>query len=263
MSEQEKVKFYKTTWFMWVMLIFFAPVGIFLLWKNERISKTVKIVISVVFAIWFLIVITSSASEESVAEPTEETAQNETIEENMQETEPKTEQDTQKTEQTQEETTNGIEVPEGVDEETFNEVKQLDAEMWQVVLDVEKANNELIAATETDDAVALYTKANNTKAYQQECFSRASDVNIKNKNKNIDMTDYRNAVQVYASECKSISEDVMKILESEDIKAQSSLATSLQNLSNYVIRVTGARYQFLLDSGLSVEQVELITGTEE
>ena len=37
---KEKPKFYTQDWFMWIMLIFFAPVGIFLMWKfNDKMKK--------------------------------------------------------------------------------------------------------------------------------------------------------------------------------------------------------------------------------
>lgn len=50
-------KFYEQQWFMWVMLIFFAPVGIFLMWKfNTTLQKKTKIILTVVFAIFFMVV---------------------------------------------------------------------------------------------------------------------------------------------------------------------------------------------------------------
>lgn len=51
-----KTKFYNTSWFMWLMLVFIAPVGIFLMWKNNKFNKKPRIVLSVVFALWFIIV---------------------------------------------------------------------------------------------------------------------------------------------------------------------------------------------------------------
>ncbi len=54
---EEKPKFYAQDWFMWIMLIFFAPVGIFLMWKfNDKMKKNTKIILSIVFAIFFLAV---------------------------------------------------------------------------------------------------------------------------------------------------------------------------------------------------------------
>lgn len=55
-NTNEENKFYTQTWFMWLMLIFFAPVGIFLMWKfNDKMKKDIKIILTIVFAIFFLI----------------------------------------------------------------------------------------------------------------------------------------------------------------------------------------------------------------
>lgn len=59
-----KSKFYEQTWFMWVMLIFFAPVGIFFMWKfHPEMKKNTKIILTIVFAILFIIIMASSGSE--------------------------------------------------------------------------------------------------------------------------------------------------------------------------------------------------------
>lgn len=59
--EKEK-KFYEKQWFMWLTLVFFAPVGIFLLWKYNRFSKNVRIAIS---AVSVLILISALASPDT------------------------------------------------------------------------------------------------------------------------------------------------------------------------------------------------------
>ena len=61
---EEKPKFYTQDWFMWIMLIFFAPVGIFLMWKfNDKMKKNTKIILSIVFAIFFLAVAFGGSDE--------------------------------------------------------------------------------------------------------------------------------------------------------------------------------------------------------
>lgn len=68
----EKSKFYAQAWFMWVMLIFFAPVGIFLMWKfHPEMKKNTKIILTVVFAILFLIIAVGGNSEESKTDNTD------------------------------------------------------------------------------------------------------------------------------------------------------------------------------------------------
>lgn len=63
-QKDNQPKFYEQQWFMWVMLVFFAPVGIFLMWKfNTTLQKKTKIILTVVFAIFFLVVAVSGDSE--------------------------------------------------------------------------------------------------------------------------------------------------------------------------------------------------------
>ena len=56
------MKIYEKNWFIILMLVLFFPVGLFLMWKNAKWHKTVKIIISVLFA---AAVIFSNGSEES------------------------------------------------------------------------------------------------------------------------------------------------------------------------------------------------------
>jgi len=47
-------KIYQKSWFVWLMLIFVTPVGVFLLWKNNGFSSKAKMALSVVFSLWFV-----------------------------------------------------------------------------------------------------------------------------------------------------------------------------------------------------------------
>jgi flagellar biosynthesis GTPase FlhF len=53
---ENKIEFYKESWFMWVSLVLFAPLGIFLMWKYGQLKENVKIVLSIVFAVMFLFI---------------------------------------------------------------------------------------------------------------------------------------------------------------------------------------------------------------
>ena len=64
------MKIYEKNWFIILMLVLFFPVGLFLMWKNAKWNKTVKIIISVFFAI---MVIFSNGSEESKNVETKDT----------------------------------------------------------------------------------------------------------------------------------------------------------------------------------------------
>lgn len=56
-----KTKFYKTEWFMWLMLIFVAPVGIYMLWKRGKYNKPIRIILSVFFGVFFLSMIINNS----------------------------------------------------------------------------------------------------------------------------------------------------------------------------------------------------------
>ena len=64
----EASKFYTETWFMWIMLIFFAPVGIFLMWKfHPEMKKEIKIILTIVFATLFLAILLGSNGDETTS----------------------------------------------------------------------------------------------------------------------------------------------------------------------------------------------------
>ena len=65
-EKDDNTKFYTQTWFMWVMLIFFAPVGIFFMWKfHPEMKKNTKIILTIIFVIFFLLVFSSSDNSET------------------------------------------------------------------------------------------------------------------------------------------------------------------------------------------------------
>lgn len=52
MSEQEKVQFYKKTWFIILTLIFFFPVGLYLMWVHTDWNRKAKWVITAIVALF-------------------------------------------------------------------------------------------------------------------------------------------------------------------------------------------------------------------
>jgi hypothetical protein len=56
-------KFYEKQWFMWIMLIFLAPVGIYLLWKYNRFSKNTRKIIAVVFGVFWIFAMIGAQSD--------------------------------------------------------------------------------------------------------------------------------------------------------------------------------------------------------
>lgn len=60
-SMKEKKRFYQKKWFLWLWLIVLPPVGIILLWTvHKTMKKKTKVILSVVFALWFIILIGAS-----------------------------------------------------------------------------------------------------------------------------------------------------------------------------------------------------------
>lgn len=80
---ENKTKFYQKTWFMWIMLVFFAPVGIALLWiYHKKYSTNIKIILSVVFGIFFVFVLLTSkdnGSDTNIIETTQSSTQNKEV----------------------------------------------------------------------------------------------------------------------------------------------------------------------------------------
>lgn len=60
-----EMKFYQTKWFTFLMLLVFAPVGIYLLWKNKHFNNNTLLVLSIIFGLLFITVINSSDHIES------------------------------------------------------------------------------------------------------------------------------------------------------------------------------------------------------
>ncbi|MEA4869633.1 hypothetical protein SDC9_69583 [bioreactor metagenome] len=69
--EKAKQKFFQRKWVLWISLIFFPPLGLILLWAGQKqMQKKGKIILTVVFAIWFgilLIGTTGGATTNSAA----------------------------------------------------------------------------------------------------------------------------------------------------------------------------------------------------
>lgn len=63
--ENNTKRFYNANWFMWVTLFLFAPVGIFLMWKNRRLNTVVRIILSIFFAFVFIIAFFGDISDNS------------------------------------------------------------------------------------------------------------------------------------------------------------------------------------------------------
>lgn len=57
---EEKEKFYKKDWFMWLMLVLMPPVGIIMLWVKGKFNKKTRQILTAIFSVWFIILSISS-----------------------------------------------------------------------------------------------------------------------------------------------------------------------------------------------------------
>lgn len=65
-SMKEKKRFYQKKWFLWLWLIVLPPVGIILLWTvHKAMKKKTKVILSVVFALWFIILMVAASGDSS------------------------------------------------------------------------------------------------------------------------------------------------------------------------------------------------------
>ena len=51
------MKLYQNNWFIWLSLIFFAPLGIILLWTQKKYKPFPRVILSIIFLIFFIIVL--------------------------------------------------------------------------------------------------------------------------------------------------------------------------------------------------------------
>ncbi|WP_100400238.1 MerC domain-containing protein [Bacillus sp. FJAT-44742] len=81
-SVENKTKFYEKSWFAWVALIIFAPLGIFLMFKYGHHNKGLRIAVSVIFGLFFAIRVFGD-SDESVPATAEVNNDKEVVEESI------------------------------------------------------------------------------------------------------------------------------------------------------------------------------------
>lgn len=82
---ENKTKFYQKTWFMWIMLVIFAPIGIALMWiYHKEYATNIKIILSVVFGIFFVFVLLTdkdNGNDINITETTQSPVQNKEVQE--------------------------------------------------------------------------------------------------------------------------------------------------------------------------------------
>lgn len=90
-KENTNFPFYAKNWFILIMLFFFAPLGIFLLWRRKKWHNSLKFILTAVSLLWFTFVVfadfpyapESSSSDITNCLITEQTKENELYTENI------------------------------------------------------------------------------------------------------------------------------------------------------------------------------------
>lgn len=54
-EKKNNIKFYNKSWFMWFTCFFFAPIGLFIMWKKKRLNSVVRVLLTITFAFVFII----------------------------------------------------------------------------------------------------------------------------------------------------------------------------------------------------------------
>jgi hypothetical protein len=151
-------KIYQKSWFMWLMLIFVTPVGVFLLWKNSGFSSKAKMALSVAFSIWFVFMFITTQSDsnktDNMAINNETAIENEQLEEETAE------------EETAEE---AVEEPEPIKEEPVEMIDYEVVNKEDVSFSTTKRINYRIVVSEeaTDDQLKLILSELDTKKYDE------------------------------------------------------------------------------------------------
>lgn len=73
--KQQKLS--QKTWFVVLLLIFFFPVGLYLMWNNKKFNMVARIIISAFFGIYILVVTIAVATTPLDTAPTEKVAKHE------------------------------------------------------------------------------------------------------------------------------------------------------------------------------------------
>lgn len=63
-------KFYQKTWFIWVMILLFWPIGLLLLWKSDKYTTKIKAIISIIFILVISFAMLNSPSSTTKNEQT-------------------------------------------------------------------------------------------------------------------------------------------------------------------------------------------------
>lgn len=154
------MKWYEKTWFTWLMLFIFAPIGIILLWKYRTYSSKIKTTVTVIFAFLFLISIATDKTDKQIEQTPQQTITTETVTESQDVNIEQNEQsEPQQAEPPQQEQPIHTEQPQQVQEPTATPAQQVKQQSTTYIASAESDKfhkPRCRAAKKIDEANAIY-----------------------------------------------------------------------------------------------------------
>ncbi len=232
-----KTPFYSQTWFIVLMMFCCCfPVGLFLMWKYKKFNKPVRIIITIFFAICFVVGITSGKTTSTTSEST--TAYETSSEENP-------------SEETVPEETTVVDNKEAA--------SAADKEVTDIIASAESDYNKLVTLISSGNAsdLSLYDAAKVVKSNLG-----TYSINV-GRVKCDGIKDYTNAATSYIINMQLVASDVMKYIDKQNIKDLSSAKEGISKNESYIFATLSARMEFLKNSGFTDEEIMNILGAAE
>lgn len=245
-----KEPFYAQNWFVVLMMFCCCfPVGLFLMWKYKKFSKPVRIVLTVFFAIAFIVgVVKGPKASGTVSEPADTETQ---------------ESETSRRMSSRTENTGAVKTePDASGESTVADNRdaalEADRELFDIITAAEADYATLtnVMGTEGVSLVDLYDTAKTAESNFGIYWSSINSVKCDNIN------EYQDAARNYVMNMKLIASSVKKYIDKQNMDDLSDAKACIENSQNYAIIVVGKRLEFLTDSGFTDEEAINILAPE-
>ncbi len=221
----ESTRFFQKPWFMWLALIFLAPIGIFLMWKYSKLNGAIKIILSIVFGTFFIMAITPSSKNEYPAPSND----------------------------------GGVSKP-AIQLIKPDEAKKIDKQIWEALLLSEKIHAEMTKASAQYangqiSKLDFYDICKTVESYQSQFNYPAKDEKGAEK--------YRGACEKYSVRSYAIANNLVKYLDKGEMKYLSEAKTRLESMNDMKLNITSERMKYLSNAGLSEEEISEILEVEK
>jgi len=239
-------KWYHQTWGVVLLLIFFFPVGLYLMWKHTGWHKYIKIGVSVLCIIGLIGAFTDNKNNPQNNTSAIISTQNSVSNEAPAPTEKP----------------NPTQTPGPSKEELKNAAIVIDNQIFDIVMNSEKTTQILqegagMIGNGQGSLLELYDLAKTAKESQSVFFSNLSKLQDKNNK------EYISACQNYVINAKSIADNLMKYLDKQELKYLSEAKDQINLASSYAVKVVSARMEYLISQGFTDEEVSEILADEK